>query len=139
MERDAAPAGGARNLTPGRLRRGGVARILVCAGATALSRSGGFPGPVDGLDAGGLSDARACRVPARFAGRVLCSPARRCEQTARLLGRRSGLGVDRLRLEGSVPPSIGRGERRMGRRRLDARGGGDDRRSPRSALLAVRI
>lgn len=60
--------------------------MLVCAGATALSRSGGFPGPGDGLDAGGLRDARACRPPGRFAERVLCSPAFAARETAAAMG-----------------------------------------------------
>jgi broad specificity phosphatase PhoE len=59
--------------------------LLLCAAATALSRTGGFPAPDAALDEAGARDAAGCRVPLRFA-QSWCSPALAARQTAAAMG-----------------------------------------------------
>ena len=59
-----------------------TALILLCAGATASSRAGGFAGPAEPLDAGGMRAAQARTLADRFHGRVLTSPALSARETA---------------------------------------------------------
>lgn len=60
--------------------------LLICAGATGSSRSGGFPAPDEPLDDGGRRAAAACAIPARFHGHVATSPARAARETAAAMG-----------------------------------------------------
>lgn len=60
--------------------------MMVCTGAVALSRSGGFPGARDGLDAAGSRDAAGVCLPQRFAQAVRCSPALGARETAVAMG-----------------------------------------------------
>ncbi|MET0240409.1 MAG: histidine phosphatase family protein [Sphingobium sp.] len=59
---------------------------MLCAGATASGRRGSFPASDESLDARGLRDATAFRLPPRFAGNVLCSPWRAAHETAEATG-----------------------------------------------------
>lgn len=65
--------------------------LLLCAGATALSRSGGFSGPGDALDPAGLRDAAACHLPARFGRAAMSSPAVSARETAAAMGLAGGV------------------------------------------------
>lgn len=57
--------------------------ILICAGTTRMARTGGFAGPDEPLDAGGLRDAaRAGHVGATLIG---CSPALAAQQTGQAM------------------------------------------------------
>jgi broad specificity phosphatase PhoE len=60
--------------------------ILLCAGATASSRVGGFPAPDEPLDAGGVRRAAAFRLPPPRPATLVASPSRAAIETARLLG-----------------------------------------------------
>ncbi|HEX7751414.1 MAG TPA: histidine phosphatase family protein [Novosphingobium sp.] len=62
------------------------ALILLCAGATASSRAGGFAAPGEPLDAGGRRAAEARRVADRFHGRTLTGPAVSARETAAAMG-----------------------------------------------------
>ncbi|MGF7148840.1 broad specificity phosphatase PhoE [Sphingomonas zeicaulis] len=60
--------------------------MLLCAGATASSRAGGFADPGEPLDAGGVSDASRVDIAQRFRDTLICSPARAARDTARAMG-----------------------------------------------------
>jgi broad specificity phosphatase PhoE len=60
--------------------------MLLCASATAFSRSGGFAGPQDGLDEAGRRDAGRIVLPRRFGEIAYCSPAMSAQQTAQAMG-----------------------------------------------------
>lgn len=60
--------------------------ILLCAAATPLGSLGGFPGPGDGLDERALRDAAGCRVPERYEGGIMTSPARSARETVGAMG-----------------------------------------------------
>lgn len=60
--------------------------MLLCIGATASSRRGGFADPGEALDAGGASDAARLHIAERFRDNLSCSPARAARETARALG-----------------------------------------------------
>lgn len=57
---------------------------LLCAGATASARRGGFAAPDEPLDAGGRAKVAALRLGS--VGQVWTSPVRAAEETAELLG-----------------------------------------------------
>lgn len=60
--------------------------ILLCAGATASSRAGGFATPAEPLDAGGRRAAEARTLAERFRGTVLTGPALSARETAAAMG-----------------------------------------------------
>ena len=60
--------------------------MLLCTGATASSRAGGFADPGEPLDAGGASDAAGLHIAERFRDTLICSPARAARETARAMG-----------------------------------------------------
>jgi broad specificity phosphatase PhoE len=60
--------------------------ILLCTASTPLGRLGGFASPDDAVDERGLRDAAACRVPDRYKGAVMTSPARAARETASAMG-----------------------------------------------------
>lgn len=60
--------------------------VLLCAGATASARSGGFPDAAEPLDQGGSSKARAFKLDGPVARRCWTSPARVAVETAAMLG-----------------------------------------------------
>lgn len=59
--------------------------ILLCAGATRMSRRGGFPAPGEPLDAAGRRDAARLALPARFQSHVAVSPIAAARETAQVL------------------------------------------------------
>lgn len=60
--------------------------ILMCVGATAASRIGGFPAPHEPLDDGGLRKAQGLAQIAISADRIVASPALAAQETAAALG-----------------------------------------------------
>ncbi|WP_294391385.1 histidine phosphatase family protein [uncultured Sphingomonas sp.] len=60
--------------------------VLLCAGATASARGGGFPDPAEPLDAGGRDKARTCDPGVSRASRCWTSPSHVARETAAMLG-----------------------------------------------------
>ena len=60
--------------------------VLMCAGATRATRSGGFPDPADPLNEGSRAKARAIRLDGPPAACVWSSPATAARETAIVLG-----------------------------------------------------
>ncbi|MEH3099971.1 histidine phosphatase family protein [Sphingomonas adhaesiva] len=59
---------------------------VVCAGATAMSRIGGFAAPSEPLDAAGAAAAARMRWPRTAASVVMAGPGEAARQTARAIG-----------------------------------------------------
>lgn len=60
--------------------------LLLCAAATSSSRIGGFSAADEPVDDRSARDAAGCRLPARFEGRIVCSPWHAAVQTAQAMG-----------------------------------------------------
>jgi len=69
--------------------------ILLCAGGTQSSRTGGFPSPDEALDKSARRDAANCRLDARFHANLFVSSARSALET-----------VDAMNLRGRREPAL---------------------------------
>ncbi|MGC4250143.1 MAG: histidine phosphatase family protein [Sphingobium sp.] len=56
--------------------------LLLCVGATASSRRGGFSDPSESLDEGGIRAADRMEIPERFRDHAFRSPSRAAKETA---------------------------------------------------------